>query len=35
VFEPADPAIAALTRRLKDSFDPRAVLNRGRMYAGI
>jgi glycolate oxidase FAD binding subunit len=35
VFEPAEPALAALGRRVKASFDPRAVLNRGRMYAGV
>ncbi|MBM3510343.1 MAG: glycolate oxidase subunit GlcE [Alphaproteobacteria bacterium] len=35
VFEPQAPALARLTRRVKDSFDPRAVLNPGRMYAGV
>jgi glycolate oxidase FAD binding subunit len=35
VFQPQPPALAALTRRVKSSFDPRAVLNPGRMYAGI
>jgi glycolate oxidase FAD binding subunit len=35
VFEPTDPAIAALSRRLKESFDPKGILNPGRMYAGI
>ena len=34
-FQPQDPALAALTRRVKASFDPKAVLNPGRMYAGI
>jgi glycolate oxidase FAD binding subunit len=34
-FEPLDPALAGLSRRVKDSFDPRGVLNPGRMYAGI
>lgn len=33
VFEPLDPARAALSRRLKESFDPKGVLNPGRMYA--
>jgi glycolate oxidase FAD binding subunit len=32
VFEPQPPALAALTRRVKESFDPKRVLNRGRMY---
>ena len=27
--------LAALTRRVKESFDPRRVLNPGRMYAGV
>jgi glycolate oxidase FAD binding subunit len=35
VFEPQEPALAALTRRVKESFDPRGVLNPGRMWAGI
>mgnify|MGYP001198528775 FL=1 len=33
VFEPLDPAAAALARRLKESFDPKGILNPGRMYA--
>ena len=35
VFQPQPPAIAALTARVKDSFDPRRVLNRGRMYLDL
>ena len=35
VFHPQPPALAALTRRVKASFDPRAVLNPGRMYSDI
>jgi glycolate oxidase FAD binding subunit len=35
VFEPMEPALAALTRRVKESFDPKGILNPGRMYAGI
>ena len=35
VFEPLGKAKAALTERIKDSFDPRRILNPGRMYAGI
>jgi glycolate oxidase FAD binding subunit len=31
VFEPQAPALAALSRRLKDEFDPNNVLNPGRM----
>jgi len=33
VFQPQPPALAALTRRVKASFDPQAVLNPGRMYS--
>jgi glycolate oxidase FAD binding subunit len=35
VFDPPDPAVAALTRRVKESFDPRRLLNPGRMWAGV
>jgi glycolate oxidase FAD binding subunit len=35
VFQPEPPVLAALTRRVRDSFDPRGVLNSGRMWAGI
>ncbi|PPR20154.1 MAG: hypothetical protein CFH38_01577, partial [Alphaproteobacteria bacterium MarineAlpha10_Bin1] len=35
VFQPQAPAVAALTKRLKESFDPVGVLNSGRMYAGV
>jgi glycolate oxidase FAD binding subunit len=35
VFQPQAPALAALTARVKDSFDPRRILNPGRMYAGV
>ena len=35
VFQPQSPALAALTARIKESFDPRRILNPGRMYAGI
>jgi glycolate oxidase FAD binding subunit len=34
VFEPQDAALAALTKRVKDSFDPQGILNPGRMGAG-
>ena len=33
VFQPLDPGVERLTRRLKATFDPSGVLNRGRMYA--
>jgi glycolate oxidase FAD binding subunit len=33
IFEPLDPVRAALSKRLKDSFDPKGVLNPGRIYA--
>jgi glycolate oxidase FAD binding subunit len=35
VFEPQPPAIAALSKRIKDGFDPNGVLNPGRMWAGV
>ena len=35
VFQPQDPAMAALSARVKDGFDPRRVLNPGRMYPGL
>jgi glycolate oxidase FAD binding subunit len=35
VFEPQDAALAALTKRVKESFDPKRVLGPGRMYAGV
>jgi glycolate oxidase FAD binding subunit len=35
VFEPQPAALAALTRRVKESFDPKRILNRGRMYAEL
>ena len=35
VFQPLDEAKAALTKRIKDGFDPRGVINRGRMYEGL
>lgn len=31
VFQPQPPALAALTARIKTSFDPERILNRGRM----
>jgi glycolate oxidase FAD binding subunit len=35
VFEPEAAALAALTKRVRESFDPRGVLNAGRMWAGL
>jgi glycolate oxidase FAD binding subunit len=35
VFEPQNPALAALTKRVRQGFDPRGVLNAGRMWAGV
>ena len=35
VFPPEEPALHALTRRVKESFDPKALLNPGRMWAGV
>jgi glycolate oxidase FAD binding subunit len=34
VFEPQERALAALTRRVKEGFDPKGILGPGRMYAG-
>ncbi len=33
VFEPQPPPLAALSARIRDSFDPRRILNRGRMVS--
>jgi glycolate oxidase FAD binding subunit len=35
VFAPEEPALHSLTRRVKESFDPKSVLNPGRMWAGV
>lgn len=35
VFQPQAPAVAALAARIKESFDPKRILNRGRMVAEI
>ena len=35
VFQPQPPALAALSARVKHSFDPRRILNRGRMYESL
>jgi glycolate oxidase FAD binding subunit len=35
VFTPEEPALAALTTRVRAGFDPQGVLNAGRMWAGV
>jgi len=35
VFPRTDPALNALSKRVKESFDPKGVLNPGRMWAGV
>lgn len=35
VFQPLEPALMALTRQLKQVFDPAGVLNPGRIYEGV
>ncbi len=35
VFEPQEAGLAALNRRVKEGFDPKGVLNPGRMWAGV
>jgi glycolate oxidase FAD binding subunit len=35
VFEPQPAALAALSRRVKDSFDPRRILNPGRVATDL
>jgi len=35
VFTPEPAELAALTKRVRESFDPRGVLNAGRMWAGV
>ena len=35
VFQPQPGPLAALTAKVKQSFDPKRVLNPGRMYAGV
>lgn len=34
-FQPQEAALAALTARVKASFDPRHIFNPGRMYRGL
>jgi glycolate oxidase FAD binding subunit len=35
VFHPQPPALAALSARVKQAFDPKGILNPGRMYSGV
>lgn len=35
VFQPQPAPLAALSQRVKESFDPRHILNPGRMYEGV
>ena len=35
VFHPLSPALAAIHRRLKQTFDPVGILNPGRLYPGM
>jgi glycolate oxidase FAD binding subunit len=35
VFEPQEPSLAALTKRVKEGFDPKRVLNPGRMWPQV
>jgi len=35
VFQPQEAALAALTARVKQAFDPAQILNPGRMYRGV
>jgi glycolate oxidase FAD binding subunit len=35
VFEPQHGALAGVSKRVKESFDPKRVLNPGRMWAGV
>lgn len=35
VFPRQEEGVAALSRRIKDSFDPKGILNPGRMWAGV
>lgn len=35
VFQPQDAGLSALTKRVKEGFDPKRVFNPGRMWAGV
>ena len=35
VYQPQAKTLAALTKRVKESFDPKRILNPGRMVEGV
>ncbi len=35
VFQPLEEGVARLTKGVKNAFDPKGILNPGRMYAGV
>ena len=35
VFAPLSPPLRAIHERLKRSFDPKGILNPGRLYPGL
>ena len=35
VIPPEVPALARITRGVKAAFDPKGILNPGRLYAGL
>ena len=35
IFQPLDTYMVGITKRVKDGFDPKGILNLGRMYKGI
>ena len=35
VFQPQEAGLEALSKNIKDGFDPKRLLNPGRMYAGV
>jgi glycolate oxidase FAD binding subunit len=35
VFEPQEQSLAGLTKRVKEAFDPKGVLNPGRMWPQV
>jgi glycolate oxidase FAD binding subunit len=35
VFHPLTPPLMTLHRRLKDAFDPKGILNPGRLYRDL
>jgi glycolate oxidase FAD binding subunit len=35
VFQPESAGVRALSQRVKESFDPKGLLNPGRLWAGV